>query len=319
MPNKQCLLCESQNVHTKWKDVRGYDVNHCSDCDFLFLDSMPSQELLEEYYSDKYFMTDFARNNNLLESASNEKNSEQAKEFDKLIGNYISTNRNEVCVTEIGCSWGYLLWNLKKLGYPVRGFELSQTTAKEGSRQLGIGITPGFFEPQLEMFDVIILRHVLEHVSNPKDLLSQIYASLKDGGIFILEGPNLDSISSRIFGHNVSWVAPPEHVTYPKFKPLLMANYNIGFECVHVSTRRGRGISLFHQFLLNIVAAFYGGKENAKSMLGGINETASDKKMNLVKQLALQMVRSLDAIFFPVNLLFKKLLLEEEMLIVFRK
>jgi SAM-dependent methyltransferase len=280
---------------------------------------MPSQEILEEYYSDKYFMADFARNNNLLESASNKQNSEQAKEFDNLISNYVSKNKSKVSVTEIGCSWGYLLWNLKKFGYSVKGFELSQTTAKEGSHQLDIDITPGFFEPQPETFDVVILRHVLEHVNNPKDLLSQIYISLKEGGIFILEGPNLDSISSRLFGQNVSWVAPPEHVSYPKFKPILMANSNIGFECVHVSTRRGRGISLFHQSLLNIVAAFYGGKDNAKSTLGGINETASNKKVNLAKQLALQGVRSFDTLFYPVNFLFKKLLLEEEMLIVFRK
>ena len=43
-------------------------------------------------------------------------------------------------------------------------------------------------------FDLIICRHVIEHVLNPQKLVDQISNMLKDGGILVLETPDLNSI-----------------------------------------------------------------------------------------------------------------------------
>lgn len=101
---------------------------------------------------------------------------------------------------EIGCSWGYLLYNLQNFGYSAKGFELSKTTAEMGSKQLGINITSGFFETQYNQFDVLILRHVLEHVPDPQDLLEKIYDSIKKDGLFILE-----LTKSRLYQFTIIW------------------------------------------------------------------------------------------------------------------
>jgi len=320
---QKCPLCGSSNISAKWKNVRGYQVDTCFDCDFLFLSEMPTASILDEYYSNQYFMADFASKNDLLDTANQNKIKKQAEEFDKLISKHLplldSNSKNTIRVAEIGCSCGYLLFNLEKIGYSVKGFELSITTAREGREKLKIDIQEGFFESCKNNFDVIILRHVLEHVTNPRELLTQIYDSLKYDGLFILEGPNLDSLSSKLFQSHVSWIAPLEHLTYPKFKPILKACSTLGFECVFKSTRRGRGISMFHQLLLNLVALRYGGKEDAKAQLGGINDASKSALLTFIKKLLLSIVAVLDFLASPVNLILSKLLLEEEMLIVFKK
>jgi len=315
--NQKCILCNSDNTILQWKNVRGYRVRKCLDCSFLFLDEIKSEQELEEFYSENYFMASYARNETDLVSAAKKQTIlSEAAEYAKLIRNY---NPQAVSVVEIGCSWGYLLYNLQNFEYSVKGYELSKTTANAGREQLGLDITSGFFEAQIDQFDVLILRHVLEHVPDPQDILSKIYDSLTKGGLFILEGPNLDSISSKLFGQNVSWVAPPEHVSFPNFRSLVIAGEKLGFKCIYKSTRRGRGISIFHQALLNSVGLFFGGKENAKNNLGGINDNASNPNINKLKKFVLKAVSFLDFLSSPIHPFLRQALLEEEMLIVFKK
>ncbi|MEH2402628.1 class I SAM-dependent methyltransferase [Nostoc sp.] len=315
--NPKCILCSSHNIVSQWKNSRGYNISKCLDCSFLFLDKIISEQELEKFYSQDYFMASYARcEQNLIDAAKNPKIFSEAKDYADLIQSYNPRAKN---VGEIGCSWGYLLYNLQSFGYYVKGYELSKTTAEAGSKQLGLEIIPGFFEAQDNQFDVLILRHVLEHVPNPEDLLAKIYASLAKDGLFILEGPNLDSISSQLFGKNVSWISPPDHISFPNFKSLILAGEKLGFICIYKSSRRGRGISIFHQALLNSVGLIFGGKERAKVALGGINENAHSQGLSNVKRAALKTVNFLDFLSSPVHPFLKKALLEEEMLIVFKK
>ena len=315
--DQKCILCNSDNTVLQWKNVRGYGVRKCLDCSFLFLDEIKNEQELEEFYSENYFMASYAKSEtDLVSAAKNQKILYEATEYAELIKNH---NPQALRVGEIGCSWGYLLYNLQNFGYSVKGYELSKTTANAGSNQLGVDITSGFFETQSDQFDVLILRHVLEHVPNPQDILSKIYASLSKDGLFILEGPNLDSIGSKLFGQNVSWVSPPEHVSFPNFKSLIIGGEKLGFKCIYKSTRRGRGISIFHQALLNIVGLIFGGKEKAKNNLGGINDNASNTSVNKLKKSVLKAVSFLDFLSSPIHPFLRQALLEEEMLIVFKK
>jgi len=57
--------------------------------------------------------------------------------------------------------------------------------------------------------DVLILRHVLEHVKDPVELLKRLSRSLNPNGYIYVEVPNKNSIWSRIFGANwIQWYLP---------------------------------------------------------------------------------------------------------------
>jgi SAM-dependent methyltransferase len=57
--------------------------------------------------------------------------------------------------------------------------------------------------------DVIILRHVLEHVNDPVDFLHDLSLRLSPTGYIYIEVPNRDSIWSRVLGANwIQWYLP---------------------------------------------------------------------------------------------------------------
>ncbi len=49
-----------------------------------------------------------------------------------------------------------------------------------------------------ESYDVIVMRHVLEHLSDPLRAMKNVYRLLKYGGHAVLEFPNTDSLDLRL-------------------------------------------------------------------------------------------------------------------------
>ncbi len=66
------------------------------------------------------------------------------------------------------------------------------------------------FEPQ--SFDVITLRHVVEHLTSPDDVLRASFTLLKPGGRLIIICPNSTSLGSRHFKECWRGLEVPRHV-----------------------------------------------------------------------------------------------------------
>jgi SAM-dependent methyltransferase len=60
-------------------------------------------------------------------------------------------------------------------------------------------------------FDIIILRHVLEHTTNPNQFLQDLSVFLSKNGKFIIEVPNFDSPLRKFFGVNYNHLSVPYH------------------------------------------------------------------------------------------------------------
>jgi SAM-dependent methyltransferase len=65
-----------------------------------------------------------------------------------------------------------------------------------------------------EKFDLIICKHVLEHVLDPKLLLVELTNLLSDGGILFVEVPSTNSIWAKIFKQNYFPYYVPRHITH---------------------------------------------------------------------------------------------------------
>lgn len=65
-----------------------------------------------------------------------------------------------------------------------------------------------------ERYDVIFLRHVLEHHPEPTRLLAELVQSLKPGGAVHIEVPNRRSIWAKIFGPNYFAYYVPRHLMH---------------------------------------------------------------------------------------------------------
>ena len=96
----------------------------------------------------------------------------------------------------MGCSNGVTaVVPLAKIGYSVKGIDLHQPSIDAASAA-AVDL-PAVFECVLledlgeqELFDVVILSDVLEHVPDPHQLCSQAAARLKPNGILLISIPN---------------------------------------------------------------------------------------------------------------------------------
>jgi SAM-dependent methyltransferase len=113
---------------------------------------------------------------------------------------YVSTPAR---LLDIGCGTGRLLYLAKRAGWDVKGLELSASMAERVRERLGVEVMVGDFlqlEPapaDHEAFDVVCLRHVIEHLPDSLGAMARIRALVRPGGYFLAEMPNVEALAKR--------------------------------------------------------------------------------------------------------------------------
>jgi len=242
-PIRSCLVCGGEDLATLYPDVGSWRIVRCCRCGLVFSDSQPSGRELERFYSRRHGLAVRALS---ADAAADASKFADTPRFLKLIKKY-HAGASSVC--EVGCSYGYLLWGLRQAGYKVKGYELSSTTARIGREKLGLDIASGQIdEHKTEIFDVCILRHVLEHLKRPDRTIAAVGAATAPGGLLIAVTPNIASLTARLFGRTWNWMDPPLHLFY--FNRTTMAGLleRHGFQILNVFTRRGDSPSFYGHF-----------------------------------------------------------------------
>jgi SAM-dependent methyltransferase len=121
---------------------------------------------------------------------------------------------------DVGCGSGRYLDLMRALGWPrTVGVDLSRA-AVAAAKSLGVEAhlgelrEVGFAEAT---FDAVSLSHTLEHVANPVGLLEEVRRVAKPGARIAIVVPNVESMSSRVFGERwVGWEAPRHLVNFSR-------------------------------------------------------------------------------------------------------
>lgn len=99
-------------------------------------------------------------------------------------------------ILDIGCGNGRLLKLFRDRGWEVHGLELSPVLARQVRDTLDIPVEAADFleyQGERERFDVVVLRHVLEHLPSPQAAMNRLNALLRPGGHAVLEFPNIEA------------------------------------------------------------------------------------------------------------------------------
>ena len=123
---------------------------------------------------------------------------------------YLSGGR----LLEVGSGAGYLLQELRQLGWEVEGVDVDQA-ALQNARMKGLNVSLGPLEDlhyPNDHFDAICMSHVIEHVHDPIRLLQECHRILKPGGQLSLITPNAQSFCHRLFGSSWFALEPPRHL-----------------------------------------------------------------------------------------------------------
>jgi SAM-dependent methyltransferase len=107
-------------------------------------------------------------------------------------------------VLEVGCGTGGSLAALRDIGgYEVRGVEPCRRAAEHARRALGLAVETSTLEQAgypARSFDLVVMKHVLEHVPSPRTTLAEVARVLKPGGTVVLLVPNVASLERYVFG-----------------------------------------------------------------------------------------------------------------------
>ena len=107
---------------------------------------------------------------------------------------------------EIGAGLGKLSYTAKSKGFSTTVTEVDKDAISFLKEEMGfncvlLGEIQELF-PQLiknESYDIVVLHHVLEHVTNLQETLSSVFQLLKPGGLLYIAVPNLDNFGYRLY------------------------------------------------------------------------------------------------------------------------
>ena len=227
-----CLVCSSTQVRSL-RAFKGeseiFDqkyLTECLDCHMVFIDPMPSEEELTKY------------NATYFESAhgghpSNPSAVAFFSGIGKLRGAYVDAfltknNLSAKKVLEVGPGHGYFAenWIFKHPYVEYYGVETDKS-CHDALQQAGVQVlNPEQVETAIDYVDLVIISHVLEHVSNPKGLLQSINRKLRKGGVLFVEVPCFDWQHKEL---------DEPHLLFFDKKPMKLLLNQVGFEGIEVN------------------------------------------------------------------------------------
>ena len=188
-----CPICKSpvsSVITNKLRFGREADVRRCGHCDLIFLDQS-SFELPVDFYESQYHQTYLTH----VEPAAldprqyYEKMLKSTRPWADRINQMLSGKET---VLDFGCSTGHLMTSIQGQAAKVYGHELNTKEIEFCCKQLGLDVAnrDPFERFEEGMFDYIIMIYVLEHISEPMELLTELKNLLKPNGKLIILVPN---------------------------------------------------------------------------------------------------------------------------------
>jgi 2-polyprenyl-3-methyl-5-hydroxy-6-metoxy-1,4-benzoquinol methylase len=141
-------------------------------------------------------------------------------------------------ILDLGCGDGRTLWSLRELGCDVTGVDFDGT-AVAVARSRGLDIRIGSLEDQefrQDIFDAVVLSHVIEHLPKPEDVLNEIFRILKPGGQVRLLTPNAVAWGHTRYGRDWMALDPPRHLNIFSPRSLQTMIKRVGFSDIEVGT-----------------------------------------------------------------------------------
>lgn len=188
-----CYVCnkdDSELLSNKDRYGLYMPVVVCKECGLVQTNPRMDQQSYNEFYASEY------RKLYLGKDTPGGDYSRKLYERGKQIYNYVRKHLDavnfqklpsEMLVLEVGCGSGEILRCFNEMGYDVCGVDLDKDYVKYGREKYGLDLHFGSLA-DIEINrppDLVIYSHVLEHLLNPVEELSQLSEMLEKGLVFI--------------------------------------------------------------------------------------------------------------------------------------
>lgn len=132
-----------------------------------------------------------------------------------LISDFISSQgTSKSGILDFGCHTGGLLARLGP-DHSKMGVEVNPNAAAVAEARAGVPVFPSLDAlPHDRRFDFVTAVDVIEHFSNPGDLIGSLLAKVKPGGFLIITSGDAESVLWRLAGARWWYCYYPEHLAF---------------------------------------------------------------------------------------------------------
>lgn len=230
-----CPLCAGDS-HTILFVKRGYPIVRCDDCALVFANPQVDESLvLAEYRAEG------ARANDLwVDVLLSERQLELDREKFEEILDELEPYRGEGKLLDIGTSIGLFPRLAIDRGWDATGNEFGERAREVARERFGLDVTDApldAMDVEAASFDVVTLNSVLEHVNEPRRMLSQVHSLLKPRGALFAIVPNVESLACRVLHDRAATFDGRNHLVYFSPRTLTSMLDAEGFEAVETHTR----------------------------------------------------------------------------------
>lgn len=202
---QNCPACKAttQTIQYQYKTDSSYSfIYYCPTCTLEFLRPLPLSELTDRQMDSiddaemfNSSMLQYLHHHFIIKP--------EIKKVRKLTG------KDSFSTLDVGCGTGWISELWANADAVVTGLEPSKNRANL-ARKRNIRVLSCYVEDMStdEIFDVIILRHVVEHFEKPDAILTSLKKHLCPGGVILVVVPNIKCIGRLLFGIHWTWVLP---------------------------------------------------------------------------------------------------------------
>lgn len=172
-----------------------FELLYDEDLDMLITYPQPSLDKLPSYYESVDYISHTDGNKSLFEKMYQFVKSIALKNKLKLINSQSPKGR----ILDIGAGVGDFLSVCKNDGWQTIGIEPSDK-AKNIAKSKGVSFVENLSELENHSFDIITMWHVLEHVPNLEEQITELKRLIKPNGTIIIAVPNFKSFDAKHYG-----------------------------------------------------------------------------------------------------------------------
>lgn len=226
--------CDETVFDMETKQGRVY-VSICENDGMVFLNPRWTEEKYKEYYQEEYHKT-------------------HHKVADRVKMARACINRSHICkrpkVLDIGAGHGWLIDAFKSLSMEVDMVDAIEPDtscmadlSRKGYNHLSANINDSWWLRERK-YDFVVMRHVLEHLLRPVDVLQKVSLVLSDEGVVYIALPDMLIPNTNRTPHTYF---EPAHVYYFNSKTLAMITAKAGLVPVRIDSIRSELFGVFRR------------------------------------------------------------------------
>ncbi|MEO7801686.1 MAG: class I SAM-dependent methyltransferase, partial [Ginsengibacter sp.] len=206
-----CPVCNSEQIYkqlsAKDHTVSGeeFEIWECSNCSLRFTQNVPAKEDIGKYYQSENYVSHSESKRGVINRLYHLVRKRTLKSKQRLLEKYTELKTGKLL--DIGAGTGAFLNTMQTAGWQIRGLEPDETARANALELYNIELLPSeeLFAQVPVYYDAITMWHVLEHVHDLHDYITQIHKLLKPGGMAFIAVPNYTS--SDAAHYQAEWAA----------------------------------------------------------------------------------------------------------------